>query len=715
MGPLWVRMVVALLGAALVLAGCGGSTAPTSSPAGTGLGTTAGSPPGTPPGGGSTVPPITPSPEGGAPNPGGFTLLGSYTTPQGNAAHLVWSDDGSAVYLADEEGFMSAARINAADPTHPTVAAANGQQNFLWAVDQRGGLLVYQASISTNGTNTIGIDPGTFHTAWTATTGSSHAVATDGARVFVPLENLPGTLLVLNASGTQTASVQAPDGWTDVYGIAYEAGTHRLYVSSGPDASRGIPGGLYIFDVGQATPAYLGKIPEASWDIAVRGTRLWRQSGPAVETWDVSNPGAPVRLGSWTAPVVSGPGGTPVQDQFGDMAVNSSGTRLYIVYHAVTASGGNQVLDWPSGVMIFDVSGSAPQPLARQSWAVDAPYYEQPTAVALSPNNSTLAVSYWAFGVRFYNVANDAVAALGTVATTGEAHDVYVDAQGIMYVFAHDDIQIINPATGAHLQDIPFAGMVVDGGWRPFRDGAIVVPGPAATIMRLAGGGIQFSQTLPGFGNFTWSVAFDGVQYLYQADDGGRIHVDQVSVNPDGTYNVVEVGSVQVPAAGGGSNPLLGMALGGQTLWAIGPNTGVVAVDVSTPSSPKVVFRDGFTFQTNGSHAGLVIGQNRVYAGAGALGLRIYNPATFQLTGSLSGFNVNFLDTSGNTYLVVANYWYAAHPDGVYLYNIARNPDAPILVDWFPQPTGSANFRARAVGNRVYRVPLYGIDVLQVP
>src|SRR5579884_3980120 len=476
----------------------------------------------------------------------GLTLVKAYTIPQGNAAHLVWSDDGSTVFLADEEGWMAATRINAADPTHPTVTATNKVEYYFWAVDQKQGLLVFHPSL---GTGTVRLDPVTFQTVWQVSTGPSHEIATDGTRVFAPV------------------------GWANVYGIAYEDGTRRLYVASGTAASS--PGGVYIFDVSQPTPVYLGKIAKPSWDIAVRGTRLWRQSGPTLETWDVSNPAAPTLLGSWTAPLVSGPGGTLVQNGFGNMAANRAGTRLYITFHPVTVPGGNQVLDWPAGIMLFDTSGPTPRPLTQQAWPVNAPYYMQPLAVALSPDEATLAVSYWAFGVRFYRVGNDAFTSLGMVATTGEGHDIYVDAQGILYVFANDDIQIVDPVTGAHIQDIPFGGYKVDGGWRPFRDGAIVVPGPAATILKLAGGGIQFQQTLAGFGSYTWSVAFDGTSYLYQGDEAGRIHVDQVSVAANGTYNVVEVGAVQVPAVGSGANPLLALALQGPTLWALGPNAGL--------------------------------------------------------------------------------------------------------------------------------------------
>jgi hypothetical protein len=364
--------------------------------------------------------------------------------------------------------------------------------------------------------------------------------------------------------------------------------------------------------------------------------------------------------------------------------------------------------------MIFDVTGDTPRLIAVQDGKVSGPYRLIPTGVAISPDGGTLAVSYWRYGVRLFSVRGDRIVPEGGVATAGEAHDVYVDGQGILYVFANETMQIIDPRSGQHLNDLPLVSGG-DGGWRPFRDGAIVVPGPAATILKLAGGGIQFQQTLAGFGSYTWSVAFDGTSYLYQGDEAGRIHVDQVSVAANGTYNVVEVGAVQVPAVGSGANPLLALALQGPTLWALGPNAGLAAVDVSTPSAPKVVYQDRFTFATNGNHAGLVIAQNRVYAGAGGSSLRIYNPSTLKMTGAIAGFDVNFLDVVGSTYLVLANYWQTTNPEGVYLYDISQNPDAPLLVDYYPKSYANANFRARAVGTKIYDVPLWGVAVLQTP
>src|SRR5579884_218487 len=636
-------------------------------------------------------------------------LVKTVLTAHGNAAGLAWSDDGAAVFLADEEGRMSATRIDVAAPARPRITATQGGENFLWAVAQRAGLLVFQPSL---GNETLRLDPRSLAVVWRRRTGESHAVATDGSRVYVAVEGKPAALVVLDAGGREIGRTAEPDGWSKVYGTAYAGGV--LGVAASGDAGKGVPGGIYLYDVHGRQPLRRGRIPRPASDIAMRGARLWTQDGPTLETWEIQDPAQPRRAGVWQQPVQAGPGGTRVRLQFGALAANRTGTRLYAAYRYVTAQGGNDVPDWLAGFMIFDVTGDTPRLIAVQDGKVSGPYRLIPTGVAISPDGGTLAVSYWRYGVRLFSVRGDRIVPEGGVATAGEAHDVYVDGQGILYVFANETMQIIDPRSGQHLNDLPLVSGG-DGGWRPFRDGAIVVPGPAATILKLAGGGIQFQQTLAGFGSYTWSVAFDGTSYLYQGDEAGRIHVDQVSVAANGTYNVVEVGAVQVPAVGSGANPLLALALQGPTLWALGPNAGLAAVDVSTPSAPKVVYQDRFTFATNGNHAGLVIAQNRVYAGAGGSSLRIYNPSTLKMTGAIAGFDVNFLDVVGSTYLVLANYWQTTNPEGVYLYDISQNPDAPLLVDYYPKSYANANFRARAVGTKIYDVPLWGVAVLQTP
>lgn len=630
-------------------------------------------------------------------------------TRHGNAARVAWSDDGKTVFLANEEGTMSAVKIDAGDLLRPRIVATRKEVNFLWAASQRQGLLVFHPSL---GDTMLAVSPQDFSVRWTRRVGQSHAVETDGTRIYLPVEGRPGALVVLSSDGRELARVGEPDGWWRVYSMVYDDSTRRLYVGAGDNPAEGYPGGVYIYDVSAGTPALLGKVGGPSWDIAARGVRLWRQTGRSIETWDVSDPATPRLVGTWYGQTETGPGGTPVRPQFGSMTVSRNASRLYAAYRSVTERGGHQVLDWHAGFMIFDVTGTAPVLLARQGWRTDVGYWVQPTSVALSPDQGVLAVSYWAFGVGLYRVVSDRVIDLGRVATTGEAHDVYVDNAGFLHVFANDDIQTIDPATGEHMGAY-VTGTRLDGQWRPFKDGTIILPsarnGHGRYILRMRDGQVAFVTALGGPVT-TWDEVFED-PYLYSAGSDGRLYVQRVGpFDPTSRrYPLQVLGSVQV-----GPGNALALTKHGNLLWTLGPDFGVAAVDVSDPSSPRLVFRDSFTFGVNGNHAGIVGARGRIYAGAGDLGVVIYSPATLRRTGAITGYNVNFLDTVGGDFLLVSNYWYASNPDGLYVYDLRTSPDAPVLTDWFPQPRGNANFRSRALGARVYRVPLYGVDVLDV-
>ncbi|HLY22942.1 MAG TPA: hypothetical protein VKT83_10790 [bacterium] len=658
-----------------------------------------------------------------------LTLQTSYRTAQGNAGHVAWSDDGTTLFLANEEGVMPAVKIDATNPSAPSIVATAKPENFLYADAQRNGLLVFQPSL---GSATVALDPATFAIRWGTNVGASHAIATDGTHVFVPVEGKPGSLVMLSSTGTVMDRVSVPDGLSRVYAMTYDPATRHLYVGSAADASKGIPGGIYIYVAQGGGPAYLGRIAQPAWNIAASGARLWTAVGATLQAWNVGAPGSPTLIGSWTGAPVTLPvslvnqRGVTVIPQLGGVAVNAAGTRLYVDYQSVDAVTRRVNPLGGAGFMIFDVSKSTPVALTNQGLSVQAfngdmrPYWESPSALALSPDGRTLAVAYWEFGVALYNVASDATTALGRVATAGESHDVYVDSGGVVYDFDNDVIQAFNPATRTFMSSTPFATQV-DGGWKPFRDGRVVLPGAHPVVAGFQKGTISFWQPLPSIG-ITWDDVFDGT-YLYSGGDTGTITVSKIGVTTAGTYTATVVGSVRVPRADGtyGSAPLNALALRGTAVWALGQNVGVVAVDVSTPTAPRLLYRDAFTFNTNGTHDGLVVAQNRIYAGVGASGLLIYDPAKLVRTGSLAGLNVNFLDIlnqqsiNPKVYLVVSNYWYAKSPDGTYVYDITGNPDVPVLTAWFPQPQGGANFRARSISGAIYRAPLYGIDVLAPP
>ncbi|HLY22939.1 MAG TPA: hypothetical protein VKT83_10775 [bacterium] len=644
-------------------------------------------------------------------------------TWHGNAAHLVWSDDGKTLFLANEEGRMSAVKIDTSNPMKPRIAATNDAGNFLWAADQRNGVLVFHSSVNEG---TLRLDPRTFASLWNIKLGHSHAIATDGTRIFQPLEGNLGALVVLGTDGKELSRVAAPNAWPGVYGAVYDAATKRLYISvtRDPKDDTASTAGIYIYEVGGAAPAFRGRIPGTAGEVAVHGPRVWISRGDVLEVWNVANAQHPQQVGSWEAQVDRGPGGAPILMVPGAVAVNATGTRLYAAYTSVSArvgrgapgSGAQVFPDAPAGFLIFDVSGSTPALITSEAWQYDGPYYMMPLAVALSPGGSTLAVSYWRYGVRLFGVARDSIVSLGRQATTGEAHDVYVDSRGIMYVFANDDVQIIDPQSGEHLDDVPLRGGG-DGQWRPFGDGVVIVRGGPPLILTLRDAKVAAVDVVRRVPTYIWDNVFED-PFLFSGGEDGMLIVSRVTSAGDGQYTTRVVGRATVPRADGqprGASQLLALAKAGDVIWALGPTIGVAAFDVSRPESPQRVFQDPFTFKENGNHVGLVVAHGRVYAGAGDHGVLIYDPQTFKRTGSIEGMNVNFLDVIRNDYLVVANYWYPQQPEGVYLYDLRANPDRPVFADRFPKPQGNANFRARVFGDRVYRVPLYGVDILQAP
>lgn len=640
-------------------------------------------------------------------------LLNTVRSRHGNAARLAWSDDGKSLFLANEEGVMSAVKIDASDPSAPKLAATNGDVNFLWAVAQKNGLLVFHASY---GADMIRINPQTMATVWKGERGGTHALATDGSRIFVGYETFrgsPGWLQILDSAGNTLKGVGVPEGWAGVDTTVYDASTRRVYVASASDPSKNSPGGIYIFDVSNAAPAYLGKLPSHDSDFVVSGNRLWRANGEGgIESWDVTDPKNLKRLGAYAGPAKTNDKGQSMPTAFGAIALNASRTRLYVTYEYRES---NFRADLPAGFMIFDISGTTPVMLQAQDWP--QPYYrEEPLDVTLSPDGAVLAVSYWTFGVRLYRVANDHVAPLGLVATTGEARDVYADNSGLLHVFAVDSTQIMNPKTGDMVNIIPHPGHGVEGGWRPFADGTVILRGEPPSVIYIHDGVEDLRGTvLDAVPTYIWDNYYEA-PYLYSGGENGTLYVARIGAFNGKSYPFQPIGSVTVPALSGqkGAPFLMGVTKTGTTVWVLGPTVGVAAIDVANPAAPKLVFQDPVPFQQNGGHVGIVAAHGRVYAGAGDAGVLIYDPATFKRTGTIGGLTVDFLDLLGQDYLVVANYWRPRLPDGTYVYALTPNPDAPAFVDRFPKPEASSNFRVRVFGQHIYRVALYGIDILEL-
>jgi hypothetical protein len=649
-----------------------------------------------------------------APSPT-LRLLQTLRTRHGNAANSVWSEDGRSLYLANEEGAMSAVRLEASDPRRPRIAANSGRTDFLWSVDLRDGLLTFRSSY---GEKINRLDPASLNTVWERTLPLGHSVATDGARVFAPVTGRPGALHVLRGSdGGEMARVPMSEPWGRVYATVWHAASRRLYVGVSSDRQNpDTPGGLFIFEDQRGTMAAVGRIDGATSNVAVAGTKLWRAAGPLLEAWDAADPKNPRRVGLFTGPTVADNRGAPLPLEFGQIAVNRAGTRLYALFRFP-----RDAQQRPQGFMIFDVTGASPAPLAEHAWRTELGLTIGPMCVSVSPAGREIAVSYWDFGVRFFGVEGDRVAEQGLVPTTGEARDVYVDRGGHIYAFCVDDVQVLEPSSG-DLIHVYKDGLRTEGRWGRFRGGTVILPGRVRRVLRLENGRVELAATMPepGTGSVTWCDHFED-PFLYSATERG-LYIQRVDPFEFGTGRrqvpYQTIGRVDPGRADDRPGAVFyWLTKTGSTVWAIGANTGVAAFDVSDPTSPRTVFHDKFTFKQNGNSLGIVAARGRVYAGAGDAGVFVYDARQMRRTGAFGqgrDLFVNFLDLIDDDYLIVANYWQPRLPEGIYVYDLRANPDAPPLVDRHPKPQGGPNFRVRVLGDKIFRVPLHGIDILEL-
>jgi len=603
------------------------------------------------------------------------------------------------------------------DATNPSVPAITGKFNDggtfqAWAIAQRHGVLVVRPSL---GTWVAAMDPVRFTSTWEITVGGTgHALATDGTYVYVPLESSTGQVVVLAAGSGQTiGTFTASEDWSNtgqgqtIYGTAVHPSLPLLAVAVSSTRK------VYLFDVSTpSAPALKGTFALlGSGNLTMAGTRLWVNAPQGgIQCWNVANPREPGLLGVFNnAPYFDdGAGGNVVRD-YGQLRVNAAGTRLYAVYQTSSVPGARGFDPGKdAGLEIFSVAGNTPVPLAAAGWQLPDGSYAVPTGLDLAPTGATAAVTYSSFGVRFHSVQGDAVTGLSTVPTSGESRDVYADSVGYVYSFANT-VMIPYGPSGQQLPNPFFDSNNHDGQWIPFRDGLIITPSGFTGNRGIASWRMQngtMQRTSFYWDNeASWSLAFNGT-YLYQGGDTGVV-IYQIGKAP--VYDLTPIGTVN-------TGPLRAVALNGSVLWGTGPQVGVVAVDVSNPTAPRLIYRDGVSYVTNGDHVGLVVAKGRVYAGCGSGSVRIYDPTRYVVTGSIPGYFVTFLDTVAGDLLVLSHYGDGIQiffNEGVYVYDLRGTPDVPTLFAHWPS-ANSGNFRARVINGKIYRCPLWGIEELAI-
>jgi len=102
----------------------------------------------------------------------------------------------------------------------------------------------------------------------------------------------------------------------------------------------------------------------------------------------------------------------------------------------------------------------------------------------------------------------------------------------------------------------------------------------------------------------------------------------------------------------------------------------------------------------NRNAIGITVARGRVYAGCGDRGVLIYDAARFRRTGQIGSYVdeyvVNHVDKIGEDILFFTNYWYPNTKEGVWLFDLRRNPDSSRLIGNSPDnlARGTAGFRA---------------------
>jgi hypothetical protein len=221
-----------------------------------------------------------------------LTQLNTWTSGNGNSAHIGWTSDSNTVFQANEEsnsGFPNMVKISATSASSPSQAGGSKAGQYMWATAVGGTNFVVHSS-SNNG-DVIGFDAN-YNVLWHVSPFASSQpfnvsgtdVATDGTYVYLPYAGNNGGLLVLKASdGSQAALKQTGDAWNRCYTLRLTSFSSKTYCLITPGqawpTTPVLPsGGIYIFDVTTPTsPTYVGKIFNGSWnnDYILNGNTLY--------------------------------------------------------------------------------------------------------------------------------------------------------------------------------------------------------------------------------------------------------------------------------------------------------------------------------------------------------------------------------------------------------------------------------------------------------
>lgn len=633
----------------------------------------------------------------------------------GNAATMRWHEDGRRLFLANEEGNQGLTVIDATDPRNPRwlAGAMPGGMNYVWFVSVREGAVAARSSIG-GGVAFGSADDISRMRAVDPPRGTTEAriVETDGRYVFAPYGGKPGRIQSFDArSGKVVAQIEEADGFEGLWGSHYDHGRRLLAIGSQHKPASGIPGGLYLYRVNaNGTLTRLGKYAGVSVGaLEVNGDRAFVEVEGRILILDIHTPSAPTRLGTYQH---------RQNHSINWMSASRDGRRLYITGQKPSPNPSADDRPVWEAAILDATNPSTLRLLGSRDWGRFEPF--RPMAIAKHPTKPLVAVSHWDFGVSFHDVAGDQFTELGLINTAGEIRDVYITPSGRTgWAFAWTAVvQKFDLERGVH------SGFVRDygsgGGWTAYR-GFVLDPTPGGanvikaddTAFRV----VAFLRTPMGGQPLKLAVEEGTPPHVFAATDNEVVIVRLTRFDPLGAgVATEEVSRFRPQGMTSEMCCIKGIARGGgDALYVLSDQVGLLTYNVRDKSTPVLASRDQFTFEYNWEYQmAHSPATKRLALAAGSKGVRVYDTRDSLrpvLVGQITGVSATWVSIFKDKYLLVSNYWRPKAPEGLIVYDLRTLRQ----LDRWPRDRGDPGFRFRVFGERIYRLPLWGVEVLGLP
>jgi len=626
----------------------------------------------------------------------------------GNAAAMRWHEDGRRLFLANVEGSQGLTIIDAADPRNPrwVTGTMPGGMNFVWFVAVRGRVVAARSSIG--GELAFGhVDEISKMRAVGPPQGvtESRIVETDGRYVFAPHGGKPGRIQTFDTqTGKVVAQIEEVDGFEGLWASHFDHDRRLLAIGSLQKTAAGIPGGLYLYRANDnGTLTRLGKYTgESVGEIKIVGSRAFVNTGKIL-ILDIQNPSAPTLLGSYLH---------RQRNEIFWMSASADGRRLYVTAQKPSPNPAEDGRPMWEAVILDTSNRSNLTLLGSRDWGRFEPF--RPEAIAKHPTKPIVAISHYNFGVSFHDVTGDRFTELGLINTAGEIRDVYITPSGRTGWAAAWTavVQKFDLERGVH------SGFARDygggGGWVEFR-GFLLAPAHAGlTVFKADDTEFRAIAYLPTFmsGDVTKFVVEDGAPpYIYAVDGSDVVIVKITQWDPLGRNVMAEEVSRVRPRGF-----IKGVIRGdGNALHVLSNETGLHTYNISNRAAPMFVSLDAFNFDYNWEyHLAYSSSAKRLVAAVGSKGVRVYNttdPLKPNLVGQITEVSATWVSIFKDKYILVSNYWYPKVPEGLLVYDLRTLRP----IDRWPRDHGDPGFRFRVFGDKIYRLPLWGVEILSLP